>query len=252
MAPLFSKLSSRPPRYYAPLAKATPAGVARVPATPRDVLLSNRARSLAADSLRHNLERSLYLDFERGDAGSPPSDDIMFDHMCYATTPSSSNGNSDMENPPSNSNHNVAPASPTSRLLLEYEMHLRNTLAKGMDAESCSLHTFEALLTQSMDNLGKITRHHSFVDHSFFSRFLFCLASSLHKQCTRHFGLCSLFCPLTVAPDKMWTRSILALDLVFHVFLFSSLLFFSLLTDSCVSSLSLVSSASLSNVSLFF
>lgn len=36
-------------------------------------------------------------------------------------------------------------------------MHLRNTLAKGMDAESYSLHTFEALLTQSMENLGKIT-----------------------------------------------------------------------------------------------
>jgi T-lymphoma invasion and metastasis-inducing protein 1 len=39
-------------------------------------------------------------------------------------------------------------------LLLEYEMHLRNTLAKGMDAESYSLHTFEALLSQSMENLG--------------------------------------------------------------------------------------------------
>lgn len=47
------------------------------------------------------------------------------------------------------------PGSPTSRLLLEYEMHLRNTLAKGMDAESYSLHTFEALLSQSMENLGK-------------------------------------------------------------------------------------------------
>jgi hypothetical protein len=41
-------------------------------------------------------------------------------------------------------------------LLLEYEMHLRNTLAKGMDAESYSLRTFEALLTQSMENLGKL------------------------------------------------------------------------------------------------
>lgn len=48
------------------------------------------------------------------------------------------------------------PGSPTSRLLLEYEMHLRNTLAKGMDAESYSLHTFEALLSQSMDNLGDL------------------------------------------------------------------------------------------------
>lgn len=53
------------------------------------------------------------------------------------------------------------PGSPTSRLLMEYEMHLRNTLAKGMDAESYSLHTFEALLTQSMENLGnyKIKSH---------------------------------------------------------------------------------------------
>lgn len=50
------------------------------------------------------------------------------------------------------------PGSPTSRLLLEYEMHLRNTLARGMDAESYSLHTFEALLTQSMENLGKVEK----------------------------------------------------------------------------------------------
>ena len=43
---------------------------------------------------------------------------------------------------------------------MEYEEHLRNTLKKGMDAESYSLHTFEALLTQSMENLGKIINMH--------------------------------------------------------------------------------------------
>ena len=42
-------------------------------------------------------------------------------------------------------------ASPTSQLLLEYEEHLRNTLEK--DSESYSLHTFEALLSRSMENL---------------------------------------------------------------------------------------------------
>lgn len=42
-------------------------------------------------------------------------------------------------------------------------MHLRNTLAKGMDAESYSLHTFEALLTQSMENLGTYQLHCSSV-----------------------------------------------------------------------------------------
>ncbi|XP_075232460.1 protein still life, isoform SIF type 1-like [Lycorma delicatula] len=120
--------------------------------------------------------RGLYLELERnegvgggGGGGdiSPPSDNVLFDNQCYATTPSSSNGNSDLDQP---SHHRQArggyhhgnrgeqmavstPSSPTSRLLLEYEMHLRNTLAKGMDAESYSLHTFEALLTQSMENL---------------------------------------------------------------------------------------------------
>lgn len=99
----------------------------------------------------------------------------MFDNQCYATTPSSSNGNSDqdqssyIQRPPAGAvgpggrhqhrhqgpNVTPTPGSPTSRLLLEYEMHLRNTLAKGMDAESYSLHTFEALLSQSMENLGK-------------------------------------------------------------------------------------------------
>ena len=53
----------------------------------------------------------------------------------------------------SQTNQCSSSGSPTSRLLLEYEMHLRNTLAKGMDAESFSLHTFEALLSQSMENL---------------------------------------------------------------------------------------------------
>lgn len=100
---------------------------------------------------------------------SPPSDNVIFDNQCYATTPSSSNGNSDMEQPnhcnsrrcnggqgyQQNMQSVSTPGSPTSRLLLEYEMHLRNTLAKGMDAESYSLRTFEALLTQSMENLGK-------------------------------------------------------------------------------------------------
>lgn len=102
---------------------------------------------------------------------SPPSDNVIFDNQCYATTPSSSNGNSDMEQPNhcnsrrcnggqtyQQSMQSVStPGSPTSRLLLEYEMHLRNTLAKGMDAESYSLRTFEALLTQSMENLGEIS-----------------------------------------------------------------------------------------------
>ncbi|XP_071556160.1 protein still life, isoform SIF type 1 isoform X9 [Temnothorax nylanderi] len=98
---------------------------------------------------------------------SPPSDNVIFDNQCYATTPSSSNGNSDMEQPNHCNSRRCnggqtyqqgmqsvsTPGSPTSRLLLEYEMHLRNTLAKGMDAESYSLRTFEALLTQSMENL---------------------------------------------------------------------------------------------------
>lgn len=44
-------------------------------------------------------------------------------------------------------------------------MHLRNTLAKGMDAESYSLHTFEALLSQSMENLGN-TENLKFSKHS--------------------------------------------------------------------------------------
>ncbi|KAG5886176.1 hypothetical protein JTB14_000352 [Gonioctena quinquepunctata] len=114
--------------------------------------------------------RGLYLELERGAGGdfSPPSDNVIFDNQCYATTPSSSNGNSDPEQSQhhygrhrhihqqmnQNANTTPTPGSPTSRLLLEYEMHLRNTLAKGMDAESYSLHTFEALLTQSMENLG--------------------------------------------------------------------------------------------------
>ncbi|XP_041976629.1 protein still life, isoform SIF type 1 isoform X3 [Aricia agestis] len=116
--------------------------------------------------------RGLFLELGGERDLSPPSDNVMFDNQCYATTPSSSNGNSDQEpcqrRDPRHTHHvqkpclsrqasqssaTPAPGSPTSRLLLEYEMHLRNTLAKGMDAESYSLHTFEALLSQSMEDL---------------------------------------------------------------------------------------------------
>ncbi|XP_024085963.1 protein still life, isoform SIF type 1 isoform X2 [Cimex lectularius] len=116
---------------------------------------------------RGDYGRSLYLELGHERAGngggeaSPPSDNVLFDNQCYATTPSSSNGNSDLDQPSSHRGYGgrdglgtvSTPSSPTSRLLMEYEMHLRNTLAKGMDAESYSLHTFEALLTQSMENL---------------------------------------------------------------------------------------------------
>lgn len=47
--------------------------------------------------------RGLYLELERERScveGSPPSDNVMFDNQCYATTPSSSNGNSDQDQPP--------------------------------------------------------------------------------------------------------------------------------------------------------
>src|SRR4051812_7852658 len=97
-------------------------------------------------------------------ATSPPSDQRIFDHAYYATTPSSSpedNGKFFKINPinfiykklefsarasPSREDQS---GSPTARLLLEYEQHLRNTLAKGLDAESYSLHTFEAIISKS-------------------------------------------------------------------------------------------------------
>lgn len=44
--------------------------------------------------------RGLYLELGGGGGErdmSPPSDNVMFDNQCYATTPSSSNGNSDQE-----------------------------------------------------------------------------------------------------------------------------------------------------------
>lgn len=48
----------------------------------------------------------LYLDLDRDgrslgefEDASPPSDNDLFDNQCYATTPSSSNGNSDLDQP---------------------------------------------------------------------------------------------------------------------------------------------------------
>lgn len=49
-------------------------------------------------------QRGMYLDLDQRDQrgcmeGSPPSDNVIFDNQCYATTPSSSNGNSDQDQP---------------------------------------------------------------------------------------------------------------------------------------------------------
>lgn len=47
-------------------------------------------------------QRDMFLDLgrERGCVeSSPPSDNVIFDNQCYATTPSSSNGNSDQDQP---------------------------------------------------------------------------------------------------------------------------------------------------------
>lgn len=86
-------------------------------------------------------------------------------------------GNSDFEN------NEAAPSSPTSQLLQEYEMHLRNTLAKGMDAESYSLHTFEALLTQSMENLGKVSIFFVLSIFLFFTKYNTVLSLDLKYFC---------------------------------------------------------------------
>lgn len=51
---------------------------------------------------RGYMQRGLYLELERERGcieGSPPSDNVIFDNQCYATTPSSSNGNSDQDQP---------------------------------------------------------------------------------------------------------------------------------------------------------
>lgn len=121
---------------------------------------------------RRSLERSMCLDLTDADQ-SPPSDHFLYDNHCYVTPPNSSNDNSDQDRPYVSSDEapyppthaaNHAPSSPTSRLLLEYEMHLRNALARGLDAESYSLHTFEALLSQSMENVGgyyHLSPHHT-------------------------------------------------------------------------------------------
>lgn len=113
---------------------------------------------------RRSLERSMCLDLpDPADLqSSPPSDHFgLYDNRMYVTPPNSSNENSDQDRPYVSSG-DEAPGppghqggSPTGRLLLEYEMHLRNALARGLDAESYSLHTFEALLSQSMENVGK-------------------------------------------------------------------------------------------------
>ncbi|KAG0429756.1 hypothetical protein HPB47_023331, partial [Ixodes persulcatus] len=126
-------------------------------------LTASRDRQHRSESgRRRSLERSVGLDLADG---SPPSDHFLYDNLCYATTPPSSSNESSSDE----GGHGVASSadqrgrqpheeSPTSKLLMEYETHLRNALARGLDAESYSLHTFEALLTQSMENVVALMR----------------------------------------------------------------------------------------------
>ncbi|KAG8196075.1 hypothetical protein JTE90_007815 [Oedothorax gibbosus] len=111
---------------------------------------------------RRSLERSMCLDLPDPADQSPPSDHFLYDNRMYVTPPNSSNENSDQDRQYVSSDEGPplphGPSSPTSRLLLEYEMHLRNALARGLDAESYSLHTFEALLSQSMENVVALMR----------------------------------------------------------------------------------------------
>ncbi|GFY50091.1 protein still life, isoform SIF type 1 [Trichonephila inaurata madagascariensis] len=126
---------------------------------------ANRSRQHRSETgRRRSLERSMCLDLPDPDQ-SPPSDHFLYDNHCYVTPPNSSNENSDADRPYVSSDEGPGhfapthtPSSPTSRLLLEYEMHLRNALARGLDAESYSLHTFEALLSQSMENVVALMR----------------------------------------------------------------------------------------------
>lgn len=67
----------------------------------------NQASRFSGSRSSHEIgrgsQRGLYLELERERGcleGSPPSDNVMFDNQCYATTPSSSNGNSDQDQPP--------------------------------------------------------------------------------------------------------------------------------------------------------
>lgn len=67
-----------------------------------------RSAYMAHQQQMHNQQqqqqqRGLYLELDQRDRGcmegSPPSDNVIFDNQCYATTPSSSNGNSDQDQP---------------------------------------------------------------------------------------------------------------------------------------------------------
>lgn len=140
------------------------------------LIFANRSRQHRSETgRRRSLERTMCLDLpdpadlianqlQQQQSSSPPSDQYLYDNFCYATTPSSSNENSDaggggggycVSSDEGVGTYPAGRGSPTSKLLLEYEMHLRNALARGLDAESYSLHTFEALLSQSMENVGE-------------------------------------------------------------------------------------------------
>ncbi|XP_053211612.1 protein still life, isoform SIF type 1-like isoform X2 [Panonychus citri] len=136
-----------------------------------------RSRAYRSEvSRRRSLERTQCVDYTDQ---SPPSDHYLSDNAvrCYATTPTPSSSGDEgsasvrkllakvdavtREVAASGGDMTVGgkrPSSPTIKLLQEYETHLRNALAKGCDADTYSLNTFENILSQSMENVVSLMR----------------------------------------------------------------------------------------------
>ncbi|XP_015789584.1 protein still life, isoform SIF type 1-like isoform X2 [Tetranychus urticae] len=137
-----------------------------------------RSRAYRSEvSRRRSLERSQCVDYTDQ---SPPSDHYLSDNAvrCYATTPTPSSSGDEGSASVRKLLAKVdavtreastgpggelmvggkRPSSPTIKLLQEYETHLRNALAKGCDADTYSLNTFETILSQSMENVVSLMR----------------------------------------------------------------------------------------------
>lgn len=171
--PAWSCYSGEHLQYMPPCtASVSTAGHVHPPSLSMSTSVDRSRLSRSEVGRRRSLERMQCFDYDisptteplpRLHASSEPAQSVKGSergHLQTTPTPSSSGDENNGHNNNRDSRSRVAKqtasqrsASPTIKVLQEYEQHLRNALAKGNDADTYSLNTFETILSQSMENV---------------------------------------------------------------------------------------------------
>ena len=144
---------------------SNPAAAAPTTATPSNLLIptsSDQQQSQQQQSNQQSQQKQLQHQRgrvpQRSTSGTTPTPSSSGDEQGTTAAGSESRQQLLTNGRPTRSSKSAPPSghrsgSPTIKVLQEYEHHLRTALAKGNDADTYSLNTFETILSQSMENV---------------------------------------------------------------------------------------------------